>query len=364
MSEPQGSPPPSTAVVPLRPEPAAPAREVRVVVDAVPMLDTARFEHMQRIATIMANTSMIPDSLRLGTVIDDKGVAKKDMPLPMATVVANCFMVVNQAVRWRMDPFAVAQCASVVYGRLMWEGKLVAAVLDANLGVRLGYEFTNADKSTPENRMLGVIVSGTIPGEKTVRTIRGTVRDWHKGDKSPWANPGAWERQLRYMGAREWARAHAPAIMLGVVVEDEMDEAIALRPAHKPRPVLPAAIPDLPDVEEDVTDTAPDKDVHEEPAKTEAEPAKEKADAKPAAASGPSSAPAKAKLATVSFSKEKSMPEPIEVIVERIEKAIESATTPGQLTAIQNKYANDISKLPTPDQADIFNAFEAKRDEL
>ena len=38
-----------------------------------------------------------------------------------------------------MDPFAVAQCCSVVHGKLVYEGKLVAAVLDAKLGVRLTY---------------------------------------------------------------------------------------------------------------------------------------------------------------------------------------------------------------------------------
>lgn len=213
-------------ITPLKPpEAKPPAREIRVVADPVPMLDTAKFEHMQRIATIMAETSMIPDSLRMGKVEDEDG-KMVEAPLPSHRVQANCFMVVNQAVRWGMDPFAVAQCASVVYGRLMWEGKLVAAVLDANLGVRLNYTFSDHKAG---DQQLAVTVSGTIPGETEPRTISGRVINWHKGPKSPWANEGSWKRQLRYMGAREWARAHAPAIMLGVIADDEADEGIGTR---------------------------------------------------------------------------------------------------------------------------------------
>lgn len=208
----------STAVAVVQPQ--AMQRPVYIVEDAVPILDTARFEHMQRVANIMVETSMIPDSLRMAKI------GGKDEELPRQKVFANCFMVVNQAVRWGMDPFAVAQCCSVVHGRLMYEGKLVAAVIDAKLGVRLDYTFTNEDKPFAD-RALGVIVSGTIPGETKVRTIEGTVAMWHKGDKSPWNQVTAWKRQLRYMGAREWARAHAPAIMLGVITDDEADDNFA-----------------------------------------------------------------------------------------------------------------------------------------
>lgn len=233
-AEPQGSPPPDetssqTRAVALVQSGPTPAREIRVVVDPVPMLDTARFEHMQRIATVMARTSMVPESL----------TKSGSDALSADQVMANCFMVVNQAVRWNMDPFAVAQCASVIHGKLMWEGKLVAAVIDAKLGIRLKYTFIN---DTPERRVddqaLGVIVSGKFHDEDEPRTIEGTVQRWHKGAKSPWANPADWKRQLRYMGAREWARAHAPAIMLGVIAEDEADETYhaPVVPRHLPLP--------------------------------------------------------------------------------------------------------------------------------
>src|ERR1700742_4942805 len=97
------------------------------VVDSIPALDTARFEHMQRIANVMARSTMIPETLRMYGPKDNR------QDLPFEQVMSNCFLVVNQAVRWGMDPFAVVSCCAVVHGRLSYEGKLVAAVLDAKL---------------------------------------------------------------------------------------------------------------------------------------------------------------------------------------------------------------------------------------
>ncbi len=195
------------------------------VIDPVPLMDTGRFEHLQRIASVMARGSLIPDALHMGKCYDDNGavVMGRDgkplmVELPYETVLSNCFMIANQAARWGMDPFAVAQCVSVVYGRLCYEGKLVAAVIEAKLAVRLEYTY---DGKPGEN--LGVIVSGKLPGESTVRTIKGTVADWKtSGNNSPWGRAGNYERMLAYRGAREWARRHAPGMLLGVYTDDEL----------------------------------------------------------------------------------------------------------------------------------------------
>lgn len=223
------------------------AVDTRYTQDVIPILDTSKFEHMQRVAAAMAAGSIIPESLR--------GIKKGDnyVEFPRDVVVANCFRIVNQAVRWGMDPFAVMDCASIVHGRLMWEGKLVAAVIDSKLGVRLNYTFD--DKP---GQQLGVRVHAMLPGEREEREITGRVADWHRGAKSPWANEGAWKRQLRYMGAREWARAHVPAVMLGVYADDELDTIAARDVPTGQRaqrmkditPAKPAAQPnaDLPDI--------------------------------------------------------------------------------------------------------------------
>lgn len=155
------------------------------VYDPIPLLDTSRFEHMQRIAGTMAACSLIPDALKGQTA---------------QTTLANCFLVVNQAVRWNMDPFAVAQSVSVVRGKLCYEGKLVAAVLEQKLGVRFRYEWN--DKRGDD---FGITVSGQFPDGR-VETIEGTVAQWHTKDKegrisNQWKNLP--KLMLAYRGSRE-----------------------------------------------------------------------------------------------------------------------------------------------------------------
>lgn len=241
--------------------PAAPAREVRVVVDRIPVMDTARFEHMQRIATIMAETTTLPKSL----CMDRDSNGDFTIHLPHNTVLANCFQVVNQAVRWGLDPFGAVQCASIVHNRLMWEGKLVAAVLEAQLGIKPKYRFINDPPDRrPDDDMLGVVVSGRFRGETEDREITGTVAQWHRGAKSPWAKPADWKRQLRYMGVREWARAYAPAVMLGVIADDEArdfdDQPKPYRTTITAKPLPQISDTDIPDEIPDDPEPVPAND--------------------------------------------------------------------------------------------------------
>jgi len=59
------------------------------------------------LAEVMSKASLVPDHLR-------------NKP-------GDCLLVVMQAQRWGMDPVSVAQCTSVVRGKLCYEGNLAAA---------------------------------------------------------------------------------------------------------------------------------------------------------------------------------------------------------------------------------------------
>ena len=172
---------------------------------AVDVFDTPVFDACYKIAEVLAQSSMIPESLKVA-----KGVA-----LPIEQVAANCMLIVEQAHRWGMSPFACISCASVVHGKLQWEGKLVAAVLEAKLGLRLNYDYSG------EGEERKVVVSGIFGDESEARKVDGSVEAWKTtGKGSPWS-PANYDRQLAYRGAREWARRHAPASILGVVTNDE-----------------------------------------------------------------------------------------------------------------------------------------------
>ncbi len=228
-AEPQGSPAPNerptlppTALV-RSPDLGMPQNKSEVLVvhdENIPTLDTAKFQHMYRVAQAMAQGTLVPKSLQGSE--------------PGQTI-ANCFRVVNQAVRWNMDPFALLDCASIIKGKLCWEGKVIAAVLDENLGVRLKYKWDGAGDN------MKITITGTLP-DGDEESLDGTVGEWKTtGDGSPWV-PKQYRKMLAYRGAREWARLYAPGVMLGVYTPDEMSEARETRSAE-PRIAIPPPSP-------------------------------------------------------------------------------------------------------------------------
>lgn len=214
----------------------APRRAIIEVQDPIPLLDTAQFEHMQRIAKVMAQSTLIPEALY------KEGTKDSKQELPYEQILSNCFLVVNQAVRWGMDPFAVAQCVSVVHGKLCYEGKLVSAVLDAKLHLRLHHYFTGAGdemriylSDKPFDTMIAVenekgetetgpALKFLKPGFRNpaLRLFDGSVAEWKTtGSGTPWT-PKNFVRMLIYRGTRDWTRIYESAIMLGVYTPDEM----------------------------------------------------------------------------------------------------------------------------------------------
>jgi hypothetical protein len=131
---------------------------------------------------------------------------------------ADCFLVCSQAIRWKMDPFAAAQHIYVARGKVGWEGKIVAAIVNSKLpkGGKLNYSYTGTE-DTPGRT---VTVSGILPGEKTPRKVSGSIKDWSTGNEQ-WKSG---DQMLSYRGAREWARRHMPEAVLGVYSDDEVQE--------------------------------------------------------------------------------------------------------------------------------------------
>lgn len=149
-----------------------------------------------RLAELMAKGKMVPEHLR----------NPSDM-----------MMVIEQAVRWGMSPFAVAQCTGIVKGKLSYEGKLVSAAINSSgiLQGRLDYEFHG------EGSARAVVASGTIRGETKVREVTVTLASARTENEHWKKSP---DQMLTYHAARVWARRHAPEVMLGVYSTEEFEE--------------------------------------------------------------------------------------------------------------------------------------------
>jgi len=175
----------------------------------IPIYDPTRFAHMKEIAMMMAGAPLVPDHLRSGS---------------QTQAMSNCFMVVNQAYNWGMDPFAVAQSTFVTKGKIGFDGKLISAVITAKTGIELQYNFFGKE-GTPGR---GVVATDGR------REVKGTVDEWRTPnsmwDKQP-------DDQLIYRASRQWARRYAPGVMLGVYSNDEVE---AFR-GEAARDITPAA---------------------------------------------------------------------------------------------------------------------------
>lgn len=188
-------------------------------------IQPSSIEQGLKLAELMAISNLLPDHL------------KKD--------VGACLRVIEQASRWGMSPFAVADCTSLVHGRLMFEGKLVAAALKSMNAIegRLKYEITGTGQDAK------ITITGFPRGEKEPCVITGSVKQWRTFGKDKAGNPipNAWDKQpedqLIYRGTRQWARRYTPEALLGVYTPDEFadENVVDITPHQDPKPKPEAA---------------------------------------------------------------------------------------------------------------------------
>lgn len=188
-------------------QPQAPVKAPRPLTPVVDdgefqyLMDTARFDQAQRVAMTMAQSTLTPKHLKGSTVHE---------------TAANCFRVVNQALQWGMNPFAVMDKTYFIDGRMGYEGQLVAAVVQERAGLR-GRLKAEYDGKGEDRR---VTVSGTFKDETEPRTIEWTVRQGRTKNGMWSTNP---DQKLWYSGVIQWARRHCPAVILGVATDDDLD---------------------------------------------------------------------------------------------------------------------------------------------
>jgi len=173
-----------------------------------------------------ASAGLVPSNMAEAMRLAEMMATAKLVPVALQKSPADCLMVIQQAIRWDMDPFAVAQECSVIQGKLMHSGKLVAAVVNArgNLAERLSFSY----EGEGDNRI--ITVTGRLQGELSPRTVDVRLSEAKTNNKVWQTQP---DQQLMYHGTRVWARRHRPELMLGVYSPEEYDER-PKPPPHNP----------------------------------------------------------------------------------------------------------------------------------
>jgi hypothetical protein len=175
---------------------------------------------MSLTTTTGGGLGLVPQSMDQAMRLAEMMAVGKLVPSHLQRSPGDCLMVIEQAMRWGMSPFAVAQSTSVIQGKLMFEGKLVAAALHASgaLATRLAYDYAG------EGAARLVRVSAVLAGETEPRAVEVKLAD-AKTTNGMWTKQP--DQQLAYHGARVWARRYAPEVMLGVYTPEEMEPAPA-----------------------------------------------------------------------------------------------------------------------------------------
>ena len=168
----------------------------------------------ETLPVIQQSPGLIPQTIGEAMMLADRMATAKLVPQALQKSPGDCFLVIGLAVRWRMDPFAVAQEVSVIRGHLMVSGKLTAAAVNISgkLAERLNYTFSG------EGDGRTVTVTGRLTNEAEPRAVTVRLKDV-RTDNEVWKKQV--DQQLTYSGARIWARRHLPEVMLGVYDRDE-----------------------------------------------------------------------------------------------------------------------------------------------
>lgn len=176
------------------------------------LLDSAKFEHLQRLAGIFAASELVPEQFR----------GKQ----------ANVFVALQMAFRCGVDPFMFLQNCYIVHGKPGVESKLGIALLNASGQIkgRVSFELTGEGKTrrciaSAIDKQTGQVVQQTVTMEMADK------EGWLKKTGSKWLTLP--DLMLQYRAAMFLIRLHYPEVLMGMSTKEELDEQEFLGP--KPR---------------------------------------------------------------------------------------------------------------------------------
>lgn len=171
------------------------------------LLDSKRFEHMWRIASLFSKSALVPEHFR-------------NQP-------ENCFIATQMAVRLGVDPFMMLQNTYIVHGRPGMEAKLVIALINSSglFTDSLDYEVSGEDPNGDTYRVRAFATRKT-----TGKVVYGPWIDWKLVEGEGWLGKtgSKWKTMpgmmFMYRAAAFFGRLHCPERLMGMQTADELDD--------------------------------------------------------------------------------------------------------------------------------------------
>ena len=155
--------------------------------------------------------NLIPKNMDEAMRLANFMATAKLVPVALQKSPADCLMVVLQAVRWQMDPFAgsagMQRHPEQAHAFRQARRRCRQHPWRPHANLRLSFEYDG------EGDKRYIIVSGHLKDEAEPRTVTVTLKE-ARTQNSMWTKQP--DQQLAYHGSRVWARRHAPELMLGV----------------------------------------------------------------------------------------------------------------------------------------------------
>ena len=173
-------------------------------------LDTARFEHIWRMARVFSETSMVP------TVFQKKP--------------ADCMVAIQMALRCGIDPMMFLQNSYVISGKPSIETKLAIAMMLKSGRIRgtITYAFSGQGK----NLACTASCISADTGELLEHTLT-----WDTVERNKWHENAFWKKDpelmIQYRSAMRLIRLHFPDVLLGCYSKDELEDIDS-----EPKPVV------------------------------------------------------------------------------------------------------------------------------
>lgn len=175
--------------------------------DFANFMDTARFEHLWRIATLFSKTELVPTHYR----------GKPE----------NCLIAIEMAMRMGVAPLPFLQNTYIVHGRPGIEAKLAISLINSS-GMfvdSLDYEVEGDDPHKDGYRVRAYAVK-----RSTGKTVLGPWVDWEMVKKEGWLGKegSKWKTMpaimFAYRAAMFFGRLHCPERLLGMQTVDEIQD--------------------------------------------------------------------------------------------------------------------------------------------
>lgn len=213
------------------------------------------FMQMERIARLLAASSIMPEALR--GYWDPPPDYKNKNPgrfvkFEPETLHANAMLVTNAAYLWGMDPFQLSPHCYIVHGRLDFDGQVYAAVANYHAGLEESLSVEHTGKGDDRTAKITGRLAGGL--ERIVVVRLGDAKTTDRGGRvnQQWTRDV--DQMLFYHGARRWVRRHAPEVLLGMVVSDPQADELVTIEAERPAAIAEAPAAEPPAITDHTTE--------------------------------------------------------------------------------------------------------------